>query len=131
MSTLVESGVPILYSLEIAEHSVGSLTLGDIIRNIKEEVREGKPLSHPLEKSGFFEPMAVQMVSIGEEIGELPSMFKRLNIFYQETIDTFLTRLAAMFEPIMLLFMGLVIGIMVIGMFLPIFKMLWKISETR
>lgn len=122
MSTLVESGVPILYSLEIAEHSVGNLTLGDIIRNIKEEVRNGKPLSQPLERSGFFEPMAVQMVNIGEEIGELPNMFKRLNVFYQEYIDTFLTRFTAMFEPIMLVFMGVVIGIMVIGMFLPIFK---------
>lgn len=122
MSTLVESGVPILYSLEIAEHSVANLTLGDIIRNIKDEVRNGKPLSQPLEKSGFFEPMAVQMVSIGEEIGELPNMFKRLNVFYQEYIDTFLTRFTTMFEPIMLVFMGLVIGIMVIGMFLPIFK---------
>ena len=76
----------------------------------------------PLEKSAFFEPMAVQMVTIGEEIGELPNMFKRLNSFYQEYIDTFLVRFTAMFEPLMLVFMGGVIGIMVIGMFLPIFK---------
>lgn len=122
MATLVESGVPILYSLEIAEHSVGSITLAEIIRNIKDEVRNGKPLSQPLEKSAFFEPMAVQMIMIGEEIGELPNMFKRLNAFYQEYIDTFLTRFTAMFEPLMLVFMGAVIGIMVIGMFLPIFK---------
>lgn len=122
MSTLVESGVPILYSLEIAEHSVGSFTLGDIIRHIKEEVREGKTLSQPMDRSGFFDPMAVQMVMIGEEIGELSNMFKRLNAFYQESIDTFLTRFASMFEPIMLLFMGFVIGVMVIGMFLPIFQ---------
>lgn len=127
MSTLVESGVPILYSLEIAEHSVGSVTLADIIRRIKEEVREGKTLSQPMDKSGFFDPMAVQMVTIGEEIGELSNMFKRLNVFYQESIDTFLTRFASMFEPIMLLFMGFVIGIMVIGMFLPIFQ----ISQIR
>ena len=122
MSTLVESGVPILYSLEITEHSVANLTLGDIIRNIKDEVRNGKPLSQPLERSGFFEPMAVQMVTIGEEIGELPNMFKRLNAFYQEYIETFLVRFTSMFEPIMLVFMGFVIGIMVIGMFLPIFQ---------
>jgi type II secretory pathway component PulF len=122
MSTLVESGVPILYSLEIAEHSVGNVVLGEIIRNIKEDVREGKPLSHPLERSGFFDPMAVQMVTIGEEIGELSNMFKRLNAFYQEYIDVFLTRFTAMFEPLMLVFMGAVIGIMVIGMFLPIFQ---------
>lgn len=122
MSTLVESGVPILYSLEIAEHSVGNVVLGEIIRHIKDDVREGKPLSYPLERSGFFDPMAVQMVTIGEEIGELSNMFKRLNAFYQEYIDVFLTRFTSMFEPLMLVFMGAVIGIMVVGMFLPIFQ---------
>ncbi len=122
MATLVESGVPILYSLDITEHSVGNLTLADIIRKIKDDVRDGKTLSEPLGKSGFFEPMAVQMVNIGEEIGELPSMFKHLNTFYQEYIDMFLTRFTSMFEPIMLIFMGIVIGIMVVGMFLPIFQ---------
>ena len=122
MSTLVESGVPILYSLEIAEHSVGNMILGDIIRKVKDDVREGKPLSQPLAQSGFFDPMAVQMVSIGEEIGELSNMFKRLNVFYQEYVETFLTRFTTMFEPIMLIFMGIVVGIMVIGMFLPIFQ---------
>ena len=122
MSTLIESGVPILYSLEIAERSVGSVVLGDIIHNVKEEVREGKPLSEPLEKSGFFDPMAVQMVMIGEEIGELSNMFKKLNSFYQDYVDTFLVRFTSMFEPIMLIFMGGVVGIMVIGMFLPIFQ---------
>ena len=122
MSTLVESGVPILYSLEITEHSVNSLILSDIIRDIKESVREGKPLSQPLEKSRFFEPMVVQMVAIGEEIGELSQMFKKINAFYQEYVETFLTRITAMFEPIMLIFMAFVIGIMVIGMFLPIFQ---------
>ncbi|MBI5144841.1 MAG: type II secretion system F family protein [Candidatus Omnitrophica bacterium] len=122
MSTLVESGVPILYSLEITEGSVNNLVMAGIIRQIKEDVRGGKSLSYPLEKSGFFEPMVVQMVSIGEEIGELAEMFKKINSFYQEYVETFLTRFTAMFEPLMLLFMGAVIGLMVIGMFLPIFK---------
>ncbi|MDD5518938.1 MAG: type II secretion system F family protein [Candidatus Omnitrophica bacterium] len=122
MSTLVESGVPILYSLEISERSVDNLVLGDIIRNIKDDVRVGKPLGQALEKSNFFDPMAVQMINIGEEIGELSSMFKRLDTFYQEYLETFLARLVSMFEPIMLVFIGAVIGIMVIGMFLPIFE---------
>lgn len=122
MSTLVESGVPILYSLEITEHSVNNLVLADIIRDIKENVREGKPLSQPLEKSKFFDPMVVQMVAIGEEIGELSQMFKKINAFYEEYVETFLTRITAMFEPMMLMFMAVVIGIMVIGMFLPIFQ---------
>jgi len=122
MATLVESGVPILYSLEITEHSVGNLVMGEIISKIKEDVRAGKPLNQPLEQSGFFEPMAVQMITIGEEIGELSNMLKKLDTFYQEYIETSLTRFTAMFEPVMLIFMGVVIGIMVIGMFLPIFQ---------
>ncbi len=122
MSTLIESGVPILYSLEIAEHSMGNYIMMEIVRKIKEDVREGKLLSHSLEASNFFEPMVVQMVAVGEEVGDLPQMFKRVNTFYQEYAETFLTRFTAMFEPIMLMFMGLVIGVMVIGMFLPIFK---------
>jgi type II secretory pathway component PulF len=122
MSTLVESGVPILYSLEISEHSVGSIVMADVIRKIKDDIRDGKSLSEPLGKSGFFEPMVVQMVGIGEEIGELSQMFKRIDTFYQEYVETFLARFTSLFEPIMLIFMGLVIGLMVIGMFLPIFQ---------
>lgn len=122
MSTLIESGVPILYSLEITEKSVDNLVMAEVIEQIKENVRQGKPLSQPLEKSGFFEPMVVQMIGIGEEIGELSPMFKRINAFYQEYVETFLARIISMFEPLMLIFMGAVIGIMVIGMFLPIFQ---------
>lgn len=122
MSTLIESGVPLLYSLEITEHSVSNSVMAEIVRKIKEDVREGKPLNSSLEKSNFFEPMVIQMVAIGEEIGELSQMFKRINSFYEEYTETFLARFTSMFEPLMLIFMGLVIGIMVIGMFLPIFK---------
>jgi len=128
MSTLLESGVPILYSLEITEHSVGNLTTADIIHRIKEDVRNGKPLKEPMEKSGFFEPLVVQMVAIGEEIGELPQMFKKINTFYQEYSETFLNRFVALFEPAILLVMGTAIGIMVVGMFLPIFQIA-KIGE--
>jgi type IV pilus assembly protein PilC len=123
MATLIESGVPILFSLEIAERSVGNLVVADIVRQIKENVRDGKSLSQQLEKSGFFDPMVVQMVAVGEEIGELSQMFKRINAFYEDFVSTFLARFTAMFEPVMLLFMGVVIGIMVVGMFLPILKL--------
>ena len=122
MSTLIESGVPILYALELSERSVNNLIMGEIIHSVKEGVRQGRSLSVPMEKSEFFEPMVVQMVRIGEEVGDLSGMFKKLNSFYQEYVETFLTRFTSMFEPIMLVFIGLVIGIMVIGMFLPIFQ---------
>ncbi|MDD5044991.1 MAG: type II secretion system F family protein [Candidatus Omnitrophica bacterium] len=122
MSTLIESGVPILYALEITERSVNNKTVADIVRTIKEDVRTGKSLSNPLERSGFFSPMVVQMVTIGEEIGDLPNMFKKISIYYQEYTETFITRFAASFEPLMIVFMGAIIGTMVICMYLPIFK---------
>jgi type II secretory pathway component PulF len=122
MSTLLESGVPILYSLEISERSVGNVVMAEIIHKIKDDVREGKSLREPLEKSAFFDPMFVQMVSIGEEIGELPQMFKKINNFYQDYCGVFLTRFVSMFEPFVLVFIGGVIGIMITGIFLPIFE---------
>jgi len=122
LATLIESGMPILYSLEITEKSVGSVVMGGIIRSIKEDVRSGKPLHASLEKSDFFDPMVVQMVSVGEEIGELSQMLKRINSFYRDYVQTFLSRFLSLFEPFILLFMGVVIAFMVIGMFLPIFK---------
>jgi len=122
MSTLVESGVPILYSLEITERSVDSYILADIVRHVKQEVRQGSSLSAPMEDSGFFDPMVVQMVRVGEEIGDLSSMFKKISFFYQQYVETFLVRFTAMFEPIMLVFIGAIIGVLVVGMFLPIFQ---------
>jgi len=122
LSTLIESGVPLLYSLEITEHSIGNLVTADIIRRVKEDVREGKTLNSALEKNQFFAPMVIQMVAAGEEIGELPQMFKRINEFYQQEVETFLARFTALFEPMMIVFMGLIIGLIVAGMYLPIFK---------
>ena len=87
MSTLIESGIPILYALEISERSVSNLIMSEIIHKVKEDVRQGHPLSMTMEKSEFFEPMIVQMVRIGEEIGDLSGMFKKIHSFYQEYVD--------------------------------------------
>ena len=123
MSILIESGVPIIYALDICERSQPSKTMQAIIRDVKNNVRDGKSLASPLEKSGFFAPMVIQMITIGEEIGELSEMFKRIAKFYQEYLSAFVTRLASLFEPIMIVFMGFIIGAMVISIFLPIFNM--------
>lgn len=123
MSTLVQSGVPILYSLEITERTIGNKLLEDTLKKVKENVRGGKTLSGPLEESGLFPAMVIQMVGVGEEIGELPQMFKRIADYYSEVIETLITRLTAAFEPIMLVVMAGIIGMMVVGMFLPILKL--------
>lgn len=123
MSILIESGVPILYALEISERSSGSIKMSETIQYIKKSVKEGRSMASPMEKSELFTPMVVQMVAIGEEIGELSNMLKRIAKFYQDYLETFVTRLAAIFEPLMIVFMGIIIGAMVIAIFLPIFNM--------
>ena len=122
MNTLLEAGVPIIYALEIIERASDNVIMEAVVKTVKEGVREGKPLMQPMEQTGFFPGMVTQMVSIGEEIGELDKMFKKIAVFYAEILETQITRIATMFEPVMILFMGLVIGSMVISMFLPIFQ---------
>jgi len=123
MAILIGSGVPILYALEICERMVVSRKMASVIGKIKNQVREGKLIAEPMDKSGFFTPMVVQMVLIGEETGELDKMLKRVAAFYQDYVKTFVSRLSTLIEPLMLIFMGLVIGTIVIAMFMPIFSL--------
>lgn len=122
MSILVESGVPILYALEICQRMIGNKTVEEVIGFVKNNVREGKLFAEPMQKSGFFTPMVVQMVLIGEETGELSKMLKKVAFFYQNYVSAFLSRFTSLFEPIMIVIMGFLVGTIVISMFLPIFS---------
>lgn len=122
MAILIESGVPLIYTLEITERAIGNKAVSEIVREVKESVRVGKTLSKPLADSDFFPPLLVQMVAIGEETGNLSQMFKQLASHYEEYLITLMKRLTSMFEPLMIIFMGGVIGTIVISMFLPIFS---------
>ncbi len=123
ISMLLESGVPILYTLEITQHGMGNVLMEDAVEHVKDSVRQGKTFHVPMEESGLFPPMVTQMVAVGEEIGELPKMCKRVANYYQQYVDTFIARLTSIFEPVMIVFMGLLIGAMVIAMYWPIFKL--------
>jgi len=122
MAILIDSGVPILYALDITERLVDNNTCALIVNDIKEAVREGVLLADPMEKSDFFPAMAVQMVQVGEETGELSKMLKHVSAFYQDHIETFMSRFATIVEPFMLVFMGAIIGTIVLAMFLPMFN---------
>lgn len=122
MNTLLEAGVPIIYALEISERASDNVIVQEVVRVIKDGVREGKPLMQPMEQTDFFPVMVTQMVSIGEEIGELDKMFKKIAAYYSETLETQLVRFTTMFEPLMIVFIGGVVGTMVVAMFLPIFR---------
>ncbi|OGX07831.1 MAG: hypothetical protein A2Z88_08690 [Omnitrophica WOR_2 bacterium GWA2_47_8] len=122
MAILLDSGVPILHSLDITQRMVGNQTCSLTVANIKEQVRAGKSLVGPMENSGFFPPMATQMIAVGEESGELSKMLNHVSVYYQDIVSTFMKRFGTIIEPVMLIFMGVVIGIMVLAMFLPLFN---------
>jgi len=122
MSILIDSGVPILYALDITERLVDNNTCTKIVNNIKESVKEGELLVAPMERSGFFPPMCIQMIMVGEETGELSKMLKHVAAFYQENVETFMKRFSTIIEPFMLVFMGGVIGVIITAMFLPMFN---------
>jgi type IV pilus assembly protein PilC len=123
LSTLLESGVPILAALEIMSRSATNVVYARAIAQTQEHVREGGSMAEPLERTALFPPMVVQMIQVGEEIGELGKMLERVAQFYEERVATFLSRLSVTFEPIAIAIMGLVIGGLVIAIFLPIFQM--------
>ncbi len=123
LGTLLESGVPILASLEIMERSATNVVYAEAISRTKDAVREGRTMAEPMERTGLFPPMMVQMVQVGEEIGELSKMLDKVARYYEERVSTFLERLSVTFEPIAICFMAVVIGTLVISMFLPIFSL--------
>jgi len=123
MAILIDSGVPILYALEITERLVNNNTCAMIIADIRESVQQGELLVAPMERSGFFPAMCVQMITVGEETGELGKMLNHVAKFYQESVETFMKRFATIVEPFMLVFMGAIIGTIVVAMFLPMFNL--------
>ena len=122
MAILIDSGVPILYALDITERLVDNHTCALVVNEVKEGVKEGEFLIAPMERSGFFPDMCLQMIMVGEERGELSKMLKHVAKFYQSTVEEFMKRFATVVEPFMLIFMGAVIGTIVLAMFLPMFN---------
>lgn len=123
LSILIDSGVPILYALEITGKLVENDTCAMVLGKVREDVREGKLLASTMNESGFFPSMAVQMIKVGEETGELGQMLKHVSSFYQKNVEAFMKRIGLLIEPLMLVFMGGIIGTIVLAMFLPMFDM--------
>lgn len=128
LSTLVKSGVPILSALEIVAKTAGNLAVEKAIDNIKDSVREGESIAKPMEKSGVFPPIVTRMISVGEKSGELEIMLTKIADFYDEQVDTVVDGLASLIEPLIIAFLGIVVGGIVICMFLPIFRLSTLIS---
>lgn len=122
LATLVKSGVPILSSLEIVGKTSGNKLIEMAVGTIRSSIREGENIAEPLAKSKVFPPMVVRMVSVGEQTGELEKMLSKIADFYDAQVDAAVSGLTSMIEPLIIAFLGVVIGTIVICMFLPIFQ---------
>lgn len=123
LTTLLESGVPLLSGLEILEHSATNRVYGEAIGQIREAVKQGKTMAEPMEQTGYFPPMCVQMVAVGEEVGELAKMSAQMAKHYEERTETFIARMTRLFEPIAICVMGVIVLIIVLSIFMPIFNL--------
>jgi len=128
LSTLLTSGVPILQAMETVAGAIDNETFNDVIMRARARIREGDPIGEPLEKSGLFPPMVVQMISIGEETGALDAMLSKVADFYESEIETQLQSLAAALEPIMIVVLGVIVGFIVIAMFMPLIAIVSQLS---
>ena len=123
LGTLIKSGVPILQALDTVAKTSGNKVVEMAIMKARESIREGEKIADPLKLSGIFPPMVIQMVSVGEETGNLEIMLSKIADFYDQEVDTAVKAMTSLIEPVIICVMGVVIGAIVICMFLPIFKM--------
>ncbi len=128
LSTLIKSGVPILNALEIVGKTSGNKAVESAVETVRANVREGESIAEPLARSKIFPSMVVRMVSVGEQSGELEKMLSKIADFYDEQVDAAVSGLTSLIEPLIIAFLGVVIGTIVICMFLPIFKLTQVVS---
>ena len=123
MGTMLSSGVSILDALDIVARTSGNAIVEEAIYDVKDAISEGRTMADPLVESGVFPSMVCSMISVGEQTGALESMLTKIADFYEEEVDQAVENLTSLIEPFMLVFLGTVIGGLVIAMYLPIFKM--------
>jgi len=129
LGTLISSGVPILDGMVIVAKTSGNKVVEEALVQARQSISEGKTVSEPLGQSKVFPPMVVQMISVGETTGALDAMLGKIADFYDEEVDAAVAALTALLEPMLMVFLGVVIGFIVIAMYLPIFKLAGAIGQ--
>ena len=124
LSTLVAAGVDIIKALEITGQTAGNWVIEEALDEVRVRVHEGVPIAQPLIENDVFPPMVAQMVKIGEETGELEKMLGKIADFYEDEVDASIASLTAIIEPLMMILVGLMVGVIIIAMYMPMFKML-------
>lgn len=128
MGTLLASGVPILDALEIVAKTAGNRVVQRGIMYARQKISEGKDLAGPLAETQVFPPMVVQMIGVGEQTGAMDAMLQKIADFYEEEVDVAVASLTSLLEPIMMVFLGVIIGGLIIAMYLPIFELAGNIK---
>jgi type IV pilus assembly protein PilC len=128
LATLLSSGVAILESLDITARTAGNAVLEEAIFTVRKEVEEGKTLAEPLARTEQFPPMVCQMISVGEQTGAMDTMLSKIADFYEDEVDAAIEGMMALLEPVMIAFLGVVIGIIVVAMYLPMFSLISQIG---
>lgn len=123
MATMMSSGVPILEGLAIVSKTSGNVVVEDALLKTRQAISEGQPIAEPLAASGIFPPMVVQMIAVGEATGALDSMLNKIADFYDDEVDAAVEAMTSLLEPVMMVFLGGIVGSMIIAMYLPIFKL--------
>jgi type IV pilus assembly protein PilC len=129
LGTLISSGVAILDGLDITARTAGNKIVEIAVLRTRASIAEGKTIAEPLRESGVFPPMVVQMIAVGEQTGALDAMLGKIADFYDEEVDTAVANLTSLLEPVLMVFLGIVIGGVVIAMYLPIFKLVTVVGR--
>jgi type IV pilus assembly protein PilC len=128
LGTLISSGVPILESLDITAKTSGNAVVERALFKVRKALEEGKSLTDPLKESGVFPGMVTQMIAVGEQTGAMDAMLQKIADFYEEEVDAAVKDLLTALEPIMIVFLGVVVGGVVISMYMPLFSLIGKLS---
>ncbi len=129
LGTLVTSGVPILQALNITRDTAGNVVVSDAISKVHDAVREGESMVHPLEASKVFPPMVISMVDVGEETGQLPEMLLKIADVYDDEVDNSVAALTSLLEPIMIVLLALMVGVIVMALFLPLVEIIKQLNK--
>jgi type IV pilus assembly protein PilC len=124
LGTLVSSGVPILQALTIVKETSGNVIVGAAVGAVHDSVKEGETITAPLEASRVFPPMVVSMVDVGEQTGALPEMLLKIADNYDEEVDNAVAAMTSLLEPIMIVFLAVIVGSIVIAMFMPLIALM-------
>jgi type IV pilus assembly protein PilC len=130
LGTLVSSGVPILQALTIVKETAGNVIVSNAVNSIHESVKEGETITAPLEASGIFPPMVISMVDVGEQTGALPEMLLKIADNYDDEVDNAVAAMTSLLEPIMIVFLAVIVGSIVIAMFLPLIDLMNRVGDT-